>query len=88
MWLKYYVFTSELFPNTYIIYRSDRRLDALSALKGVGVFIAVSSVFFSEKVNFRNVFSNNLPCIDIVCNKFLVTSIFPTFFLMRSMLIL
>ena len=68
-WLRPEVSTAELFPDTYNVYRSDRKFEAVGASRGGGVLVGVSNRFISEKLDLTDFCNSIAPSIDIVCCK-------------------
>lgn len=63
-WLKEEVNSSELFPNSYHVYRSDRKFAQSGTSRGGGVLLACKSSIRSERLNLSNF--DVFPSVDIV----------------------
>ena len=64
-WIQDGVCDSELFGDSYIVYRKDRDLNALNVSKGGGVLIGVKQNLISNKIDLSNLVTQ-LPAVDVV----------------------
>ena len=60
--------STELFPEQYTVYRSDRKLHLTEQTTGGGVLLACKSEIRSEKLALPNIF-NDFISIDVLCCK-------------------
>ncbi|KAJ8940739.1 hypothetical protein NQ318_005490 [Aromia moschata] len=72
-WLQDDINNSELFPEDYQVYRSDRRLNLTGQSCGGGVLLAYKNTIKCKQYT-PSVISDNFPSIDIVCCKCTVGS--------------
>lgn len=70
-WLSNDIRDGELFPNTFIVHRDDRHLQALGVSRGGGVLLAVRDFFTSIRIDLSSV-SDAVPIIDIVGVKLML----------------
>lgn len=73
-WLRPGVFDAELFPETFRVYRSDRRFGIIEDTQGGGVLLGVSRGLLSEQIDLTDFISNIVPIIDILCCKIFIGS--------------
>lgn len=64
-WLQSDILSSEIFPDTYVCYRSDRQLDLVDVSRGGGVLLAVDEAVQTEVLDLSLV-QNEVPEIDIL----------------------
>lgn len=62
------VSSTEIFPPSFTVYRSDRNLDILSASRGGGVLVGVANHHVSELVTLPTL-DGIVPLIDVICCK-------------------
>lgn len=70
-WLQPDVLDSELFPDSYIVYRSDRRVDLVDASRGGGVLLGFSNKLAVERLNLSMI-CDRVPLIDFLGCKLTV----------------
>lgn len=70
-WATESIFSSELFPSDYLVYRKDRCLTNSRVSRGGGVLLAVDTSLRSSALNFSSV-TEKIPIIDIVGVKLIV----------------
>lgn len=75
-WLKSDVISSELFPNHYEVYRSDRNFEQVGLTSGGGVLIAIDNTIKSEVIDTSQLV-DRFPAIDfLVCKCFISVHFF------------
>lgn len=70
-WIQQDVLNSELFPDNYTVYRSDRNLQLTNYHTGGGTLLACKNNIKSEILNL-SIFDESCPATDIVGCKLLV----------------
>lgn len=71
-WLQSDIFDAELFPESFIVFRSDRQLDRVATTRRGGVLVAVRSKMEPERINLVDI-TDTTPVIDLVGCKITVS---------------
>lgn len=72
-WLTSETHNSELFPDTYQVFRCDRNMDSLGVTKGGGVLVAIRNDLSVTALDL-SVIRNAVPSIDIIGCKILLSN--------------
>lgn len=68
-WLSSHIKNAELFPDNYLVFRSDRKFSVLGLSRGGGSLLAVKADYRAVPLDLSGSIFENLPSVDIVGAK-------------------